>query len=198
MKLVEVDDKPLSSCTNNNMNIDDDSYSKPRVLSTLDNVMNGILEAKIPDADKWMLYSQALQRYLNHAKSNSNFVVPMNNSKNINEPEEFEDAFNFSLDNEMSGINTLRDSIDSISQPGVRNFFEQIRQQKTQPSEQPPVQTNRKKKKVLPPRHLPYRKKATIETRKRRAETSLSADMSRMRPCKVNLHRINWEPTTAR
>lgn len=205
MKLVEVDDNSLSTCTNNNnMHIDDSSYSKPRVLSTLDNVMNGILEGKMSDADKWLLYSQALQRYLNHAKINSrkadsNFVSPV--SKNMNGKDEYEDIFNFSLDNDMSGINTLRDSLDSISQPVVRSFFEQARQHSISPLEQSSVQPKKKKKKKAPTsalRRLPYRINATNETRKRRAENNLSGDISRIRPCKVNLRRINWESTMAR
>lgn len=218
MKLVEIDDNALSPCANSSVHIDDESYSKPRVLSTLDNVMNKVLRAQISDADKWMLYSQTLQKYLNHAKVNSrksdcNFAYPVNDSKSVFEKEK-EDTFNFSLgniSNEISGIDRIRDSLDSISQPSVKSFFENARQQNSAASrsplaaaeevlqDSPPPKVKKiKKKSKLIQRALPYRKKLTAEARKRRAENSLSVDISRMRPCKVSVQRINWEPTAAR
>lgn len=159
------------------------------------------------DGEKWTLYSQALQKYLNHTKistrKNDANILPVNNNESNRFP--VEESFNFSLGNisgrpslEMSGIMPLRDSLDSISQPAVRNFFEQARVANASVSEpennvsmataRPPT----RKRKATSRRHQPYR------TNKRRAESSLSADMSRMRPCKVALNRLNWEPTNAR
>lgn len=208
MKLVEIGDNILTSGTNNTIHLDDDSYLKPRVLSTLDNVMSEILRAPISDGDKWKLYSQALQRYLNHAKvtsrkSDCNFSVPMNNKESIPETEE---TFNFSLDNisdmhrtELSGISHIRDSIDSISQPSVRTFFEQARalspstsKRLSESVENVDLNSVQRPKKKTRKRIQPYRAK------KRTAENSLSADLSRIRPCKVSVQRLNWQPTRAR
>lgn len=211
MKLVEVDDSTLLSHTNNT--IDDESYSKPRVLSTLDNVMNEILRAQIPDADKWKLYSQALQRYLNHAKVNSTKNAPIIGNTN---PED--NPFNFSLgsfserfqnDVNMSGVQPLRDSLDSISQPSVRNFFEQARDHNFVVTEILPEEVEAVSRNPSPPqrqpkhtknhrRVLPYRLNMAPGTRKRRAENNLSANMSQIRPCKVSIQNIDWVPTTAR
>lgn len=205
MKLVEIDDNMHTSCSNV-PRIDDDSYLKPSVLSTLDGIMNEILRAPISDGDKWTLYSQALQKYLNHAKVTTkkpdcNFSYSPNKKEAIPGPEE---TFNFSLGSssesprlDMSGIPRIRDSIGSISQPTVRNFFEQARVLNT--SNPSPEQignvaldhalrgTKKAKRRVQP-----YR------ANKRRPETSLSADMSQIRPCKITVQRLNWEPTNAR
>lgn len=228
MRLVEIDDISSSTCANYDNRIDDDSYSKPCVMSTLDNAMNEILLAPMPDGEKWKLYTQTLQRYLNHSKFNarkidSNFSLPEkdNGSRNITfQPAE--NSFNLSLENfsptqqfDMSGVDYLRDSLDSISQPAVRNFFEKARKVNSHvgvssPSPAPilesevqhePVrQSQRSKKKPhksTARRVQPYRSNAGEATRKRRAETSLSNNLSLIRPCKVAMHRLHWEPSTA-
>lgn len=218
MKLVEIDDNNLSPSGNIGVIIDDNSYSKPRVMSTLDNVMNEILRAPITDSDKWKLYSQALQRYLNHSKNISkkndrNISCPINNDGNKGIPVE-ENSFNFSIGDipnqfDMSGVELIRDSLDSISQPSVRNFFERVRGNNISTSplqplpivevdEQPQQPKKRLPKKPGIRRVQPYRSNAGAATKKRRAETSLSADLSQIRPCKVTLQRVNWTPTTAR
>lgn len=88
MKLVEIDDRGLTTCVNNPMIIDDESYSKLRVMSNLDNVMNEILKTPMSDAEKWTLYSQVLQKYLNHAKISSRKIdtniLPVNNNNESN------------------------------------------------------------------------------------------------------------------
>lgn len=154
-----------------------------------------------------------LQKYLNHAKIKSrksdNFAHPVNDSKStVGKEKDDEDMFNFSLgdisntiQSEISGVNRIRDSLDSISQPAVRSLFEAVRQHNIPPavSPPPPPQPKIKKIKSKTMRRLqPYRQNSTIATRKRRAEISLSADMSRMKPCKVVIQRLNWEPTAAR
>lgn len=220
MKLVEIDDNNYSLSANNTMNIDDDSYLKPRVMPTLDNAMNEILRAPISDGDKWKLYSQALQRYLNHVKITSrknenNFSYPVNNVESKTIPVA-EDEFNFTLGSlsepaqlDISGVQRVRDSLDSISQPVVRDFFQKVREiRRSAPSSspsiveeeasQPPRNKKRKKKVSSARRVLPYRNASGAAGRKRPAENSLSHDISRMRPCKVALNRLNWEPTTAR
>lgn len=205
MKLVEIADNMHTACSNI-PRIDDDSYLKPRVLSTLDSVMSEILRAPISDGDKWTLYSQSLQKYLNHAKVTTkkpdcNFSYSPNNKETIPVDEE---TFNFSLGSiseaprlDMSVISPIRDSIDSISQPTVRNFFERARVLNT--SNPSPEKTGN-----VATAYVPRKKKRAIRrlqpsrAKKRRPETSLSADMSRIRPCKVTMQRLNWEPTNAR
>lgn len=218
MKLVEIDDNNLSPTGNIGVILDDNSYSNPRVMSTLDNAMNEILRAPMSDGDKWKLYSQALQRYLNHSKNISrkndrNSSCPINNDGNKGVPAE-ESAFNLSIGHiphqfDMSGVDFIRDSLDSISQPSVRSFFERARENNIstsplQPSpivevdEQPPLPKRRPPKKPAIRRVQPYRSNAGAATKKRRAEMSLSADLSQIRPCKVAIQRLNWTPTTAR
>lgn len=216
MRLIEMDDNGNTTqvYANSNNQIDDDNFLKPRVLSTLDNVMSEILKTQnTTDVDKWYLYSQALQKYLNYVKMNSkkvdnNSSYPDNNSKIIQQPE---DRLNNSfLQFDISGVEPFRDSLDSISQPVVRNFFEKARQANisldSSTSSLPIVElvTENKsapqKRRTKPKntvRVLPYRTRKA-KTTKRRAETSLSADISQVKPCKVRLERINWEPTSAR
>lgn len=227
MKLIEIGDNNISShAYNNDRYIDDEDYSKPRVLPTLDNIMNEILSAaNISDVDKWRLYSQALQRYLNQLKIASkknadeiksrhdhNSTYPEKN--NNNHFQTLEDTFNFSLPQfDMSGVEPIRDSLDSISQPAVRNFFERARNTNScfnvsrpasipteEDTPQPPQKAIAKKKKtnrrVLP--YSQYQTRSNTVRNKRRAENSLSADMSQIRPCKVLLSKLNWTPTNAR
>lgn len=205
MKLVELDDSNISSYAVNNNRIDDETYSKPYVLSSLDNTMNEILKAPMSDGDKWQLYSQALHRYLNHLKHtsrkiDSNFSYPKNSEE--------KDPFNVSLHSldsirntfgttsrrdafEMSGVDTIRDSLDTISQPTVRNFFENART--ALDSSPPKVRVTRRSTSKLNGPLKTRRKNA-----KRRAENSLSQDLSQIRPCKVVLNEINWKRTRAR
>lgn len=220
MKLVEIDDTNLSPCTNNGTHIDDDSYTKPCVMSTLDNAMNEILRAPISDGDKWKLYSQALRRYLSHSKFTSrkfddNVSYPITVNESRNKDTSAENLFNLSLGDislpnqlDISGVERIRDSIDSISHPNVKNFFEKAREaniisntslsSSNAEAEVPPKQ--RRKKKPSNPisvrRRLPQRNNGAAM--KRRAEMSLSADLSQIRPCKVAIQRLNWVPTTAR
>lgn len=229
MKLIEIDDNNISSnAYNNDRYIDDEDYSKPRVLPTLDNIMNEILRtANISDVDKWRLYSQALQRYLNHLKiaskkkaenyeiksshDHNSTYLEKNNNKHF---QTLEDTFNFSLPQfDMSGVEAIRDSLDSISQPTVRIFFEKARNTNScfnvsrpsipteEDTPQPPQKAIAKKKKTnrrVLPYSQQYHTRSNTISNKRRAENSLSADMSQIRPCKVLLSKLNWTPTNAR
>lgn len=69
MRLVEFSendkqhDQPLTSC------IKDEEYHVPHALQSLDKEMEGILNDSTIDVDqKWLLYHQALQRYLGFIK----------------------------------------------------------------------------------------------------------------------------------
>lgn len=103
MRLVEIDDTNSSTYANYGTRIDDSSYSKPYVMSNLDNAMNEILKASIPDGEKWRLYSQTLQRYLNHSKfstRNSDISITKNNCGDKHTPfQPAEISFNRSLEN---------------------------------------------------------------------------------------------------
>lgn len=229
MKLIEINDNNSPSYVNNNINVDDENYSKPRVLSTLDNIMNEILNKPISDSDKWQLYSQALQRYLNHVKygTQKNNYVPTSPEKIKNDTTAIGDAFNFSMPQfDISGVQPIRDSLDSISQPirdsldsisqpAVRQFFENARKSNDGITQSPPLlplpdpmdisnrqnqitpKKSRAKRRSNPRRVLPYQPRTRAVASKRRAENSLLAD-SQIRPCKVMLKRLNWEPTSAR
>lgn len=214
MKLVEIDDNNILPWANKATNLDDDSYANPRVMSTLDNVMNEILSSQLSDGEKWKLYSQALQRFLNHSKLKSRKIdsaLTTNiDDRKLKSPVA-ENTFNLSLGDisfpnqfDMSGVERIRDSMDNISQPSVRNFFEKAREasshsispQASDQAQAQPTQRRKRTKKNPSRRVQPYR--STAAAGKRRAERSLTADMSLIRPCKVALHRLNWSSTTAR
>lgn len=242
MKLVEINDNNNSSYANTSKFIDDEVYSKPRNLSSLDDAMNEILRSPISDVEKLQLYSQALQKYLNHIKVTARNIEPsISYPKNNKERHlSVEDSFNCSLQPfemngrdsfinsignatrpqslEMSGVQTIRDSLDSITQPIVRNFFENVRHRNapaspshlspniSNTSEQvlqlpvnnetiPTSKIRLKKKNEQPHRVLPYR---TVAGRKRQAEKTLSSDISSCRPCKVALQRLDWTTSNAR
>lgn len=229
MQLVEIGDMAQPTRTNNNIYADDESYSKPRVLSSLDNIMNEILKAPMSDGDKWKLYSQALHRYLNHAKfasRNTDHNISQTVGDNETDPSAIENPFNFSSitnfpphsfdiphssrDNsqfDVSGVSRMRDSLESISQPSVRNFFESYKTQNNSGTsngeslaQSPPKQKKKKKfKKSSANRVLPFRNAVSAATNKRRAENSLRQDVSQMRPLKVMVSRLqHWESSNAR
>jgi len=240
MKLVEIDDRDIPMLTNNNNSIDDENYTKPRVLSSLDDIMNKILKIPdISDLEKWKLYSQALNRYLNHAKITSrnmtnNFSTPQLTEKDCDQKSFMADnTFNFTLPQfEMSGVEPIRDSIDSITQPIVKDFFQKARNSITHNNETanvrrsntfademanvgigdiqmmpldplmppPPAPPQEQERSRAPQRRMnKNHQTSNMQLRsKRRAERSLSADISTIRPCKVLLSKLNWEPSTAR
>lgn len=222
MKLVEVDDNnnissPVNACTA----VDDDNYSKPRILSTLDSVMNKILNApSISYTDKWLLYSQALQRYLNHVKMNSQKTIdklPIPET-NISDNAVLDDKFNYLIprinisNTDMSGIEPIRDSLDSITQPAVRSFFERARNKdnlsntsssisssprlSVQPAAPTAIRPKKKAKKGVIRRSGPYMyTRSTTRLKKRQANNTLTAELN-LRPAKTCLQ--NWESTSAR
>lgn len=126
MKLVEIDD---------NTQVDqqqpsDDNFTAPRILSTLDNSMNAILNRHdINDIEKWAQYNQILHKYLHHLKKkNTQQMSPsveLNRSEILqNTPEAFRKRIS---DLNMSGLIPMKSSIDSITQPSVREFFERAK-----------------------------------------------------------------------
>lgn len=115
----------------------------------------------------------------------------------------------------ISGVQPLRDSIDSIQQPIVREFFEKTCQSNfsadkpisphiQQPVDNLPGYIGAKPKKTRPRLKrlrnfgsvLPYETRA--KAAKRRAEETLSVNVSQKRPCKVLMSRMNWVESNAR
>lgn len=133
MKLVDIDDTS-QPCTQQSKLPTDDDFMAPRIFSTLDSFMNGILNRRdINDGEKWILYNQALQKYLSHMKSlrtkNSSAQLPTNHiQSDQNYSNVTPSPFNKNIsDADITGIFPIRDSIDTISNPAVRSFFEQMR-----------------------------------------------------------------------
>lgn len=128
MKLVEIDDIPQST-SHNHVLLSDEQFTAPRTLSMLDNYMKIILErTDISDGEKWQLYSQTLQKYLNHMKRSE---VPNLNGQQFDSSisrDHTPYTFNNRLsDHDISGIFPMKPSIENISQPTVRAFFEQAK-----------------------------------------------------------------------
>lgn len=230
MQLVELDNinQPINNYQHNSIPINDETYSKPYVLSALDQLMDGILrKSGISDGDKWQLYNQSLQKYLNFVKLQSKKPQNLQNLQNPSESyrnlSKVDSAFCVpnDLSFNISGIEPLRDSLDSISVPIVRNFFEKIRENdgnfnnnymmssssslsKNEEIAQSQASTSEspKNKKSNRKRSLTYHDFSPVKTRSKarsKATTKRHADsaLSGIRPCKVILHNIAWDPTTA-
>lgn len=127
MKLVDID-AVVQPCSLPS----DENLTAPRILPMLDNSMNTILNRNdISDGAKWTLYNQTLQKYLYHMKKtnvqkpstqqspHSNISVPRHHT-----PDTFSNRIS---DHDISGIFPMKPSIEDISQPNVRQFFEQAR-----------------------------------------------------------------------
>lgn len=114
----------------------DTNYAAPRVLSTLDELMNEILNrCDMSDSDKWKLYNQALQRYLifvkhtNSRNQSKQSETPTEQNRTISENNHRFDSFSLQHPiSDISGVDAMRDSLDSIQQPNVRDFFERMRE----------------------------------------------------------------------
>lgn len=132
MKLVPVDD--ISHSAVDQSHLPDENFTASRILSILDDSMNAILNRNdINDGEKWTLYNQTLQRYLNHMKKTHS------QNSNVQRPQKFQSeetynrhhtpsAFNNSIsEHDISGIFPMKPSIESALQPNVREFFEQAR-----------------------------------------------------------------------
>lgn len=136
MKLVEIGDvgqgyadQPLPSLPT------DENLTAPRILSMLDKSMNAILNQNdISDGEKWILYNQTLQKYLYHMK---NAHAQKSNTQQLSHNIPIDvlesrhhtpDTFNNRLTGQdISGIFPIKPSISDITQPNVREFFEQAR-----------------------------------------------------------------------
>lgn len=140
MKLIDIDDDGATPYQSNNLYQtmqSDKKFMEPRTLSMLDNSMNDILNrGDMADGEKWILYNQTLHRFLNYMKNaRSPITIEKTSSQAMqNTTPQFDrrnqtiNAFDGHIsDNSLNGIFPMRDSIESISQPNVRDFFQQIR-----------------------------------------------------------------------
>lgn len=210
MKLVELrrEDARVIPSVHGDMTVSDDNYSKPKVLSLLDKQMSVILQNdNKSDFDKWSLYKQTLQRYLNFIENGKAQTI-QSNMANYKEAKPNDTSFDSSLlGNDISGIfpleNVSRNSLDNISMPSVREFFEKVRDKSssfTQSSKNlsmPSANVNQEiAKSIQPLRRKPRKKRdynnlsspRTTRARgasKRRAELALTS----VKPCKVALFR---------
>lgn len=136
MKLVDIDDVTHSSSGPSNHSMpSDDNFITPRILSLLDNAMNDILNrSDVDDGEKWILYNQSLQRYLNYMKKTRSPNINTQHATNtqLSGSEQWNRSLNpfdsHTSDHNLTGIVPIRDSIDNISQPNVRQFFEHARE----------------------------------------------------------------------
>lgn len=117
MKLVEFDDNNLSS---SKIEYSDEQYRAPRVLQHLDKEMGQILQmSNLSDTEKLSFYNQVLRRYL----------VFVNQARHIHQAKSKEEDENDHLQQSLlfNESGCTRDSIDAISQPSVKKFFESLR-----------------------------------------------------------------------
>lgn len=133
MKLVPLDDTTYSSAGQSHLS--DENFTAPRILSILDTSMKAILNRNdINDGDKWTLYKQTLQRYLNQIKKNH---TTNSNVQQLPQKNEFEDLYhrhntpstfnNHISEHDISGIFPMNPSVDSMLPPNVKQFFDQAR-----------------------------------------------------------------------
>lgn len=110
MKLIEYDDNDVNAIHMHHPIHSDIKYAEPKILHSLDSIMGQILNKKdLSDNEKWNLYNQTLQRYLHFANKSDK----MNSQGNINLEAEHQFP---------------RDSLDTITQPTVREFFKSARE----------------------------------------------------------------------
>lgn len=105
----------------------DYNFTAPRMLSILDRSMNEILSCRdMDDSEKWLHYNQALQKFLNYMKKAR---VPSTHNIDVEQRNRTIDAFDGHISEpNITGVHPLRDSLESISQPSVRDFFQQLRE----------------------------------------------------------------------
>lgn len=220
MKLIELDsiDQTNNEFIHTSSPISDETYSKPYVLSALDRLMNDILKKSgLSDGEKWQLYNQTLQRYLN-------FVKAQSKEKNSASTSIQSKAYDSNLDDtrrdftllrdssfNMSGVDPIRDSLDTISVPVVRDFFMNAREKNDplntswrslpspQPQQQQPslpkvVNERPKKKAVRKVNHyIQFNSNPSSRSKAVAKKRHAEALLSQIRPRKV----IAWEPTNA-
>lgn len=102
MKLVSIDE-PHHITKEYNLQLPDEYFTNPNVLFNLDGQMTHILSRQdLPDSEKWTMYSQVLQKYLRHQnKATKPSSIVATNPGN---------------------------SLQTITQPSVREFFESARE----------------------------------------------------------------------
>lgn len=137
MKLIDIDETTPTH-PSNDLHQSDANFVTPRTLSMLDGAMNDILNrCDIPDGEKWILYNQTLQKFLNYmkkARSQDKLPSTIHNTIPDQRNQSLSDQRNQSRatfdgrmsDNSLSGIFPMRDSIELIQQPAVRDFFQQF------------------------------------------------------------------------
>lgn len=234
MKLVELESEDRFN--NNNKihqgacTLSDGAYTKPHVLPALDRLMDEILQKTgISDADKWQLYNQTLQKYLNFVKVTSEkqhrFNSQLEDSNDYSHSSFQKHDQSFSKQGDMafnlSGVEPIRDSLDSISAPIVRNFFENARENGAYTNDHrssSPLASNevlmskpaqriskksghviekRSKKKAQRKKSLMYQPWSPLKTRSTKAKKRQADELlASMIPCKVVIER--WQPTAAR
>lgn len=139
MKLVDIDEATSHQSHDSHHTLQSDTnFVAPRTLSLLDRAMNDILNrCDIPDNEKWMIYNQTLQKFLSYMRNKRTQDTIQNSpstrhksiqSEQRNHTQNTFDRHisNFSL-NDIFPVTDARDSIDLISPPIVREFFEQAR-----------------------------------------------------------------------
>lgn len=133
MRLVEFDSTAPNLEHMYNQLLPDNEYAKPRVLSKLDSSMSEILNRNdIPDSKKLIFYNELLRKYLHFTnKNNSAHLVQSNND--VIPPSNFDLGDSFTQ-RSMTDLLPGRDSLDNITQPSVRDFFESLREENRQPS----------------------------------------------------------------
>lgn len=208
MKLVEIDDNSQVPTDQSYLSLpSDENVTAPRILSILDNFMNAILNRHdINDGEKWTLYNQALQRYLNHIKK-SNVQNSVNQQSPNNIPFDDQDrrhtpdTFNNRIsDHNISGVFPMKTSIENISEPIVRDFFEQARMRDENPFSPSTISAESLDDSIPPNLHkspksplheamsisIPTSQEArNVTNRRRKGKRGAAHDMTRIHPYKV-------------
>lgn len=141
MRLVEINDDEYTNTHTKNidqhiytMNDSDDTYFKPKVLSSLDKEMDAILRnSEMNEYDKWNLYKRTLHKYLNFIDTTrkSGNVSDTSSNKEKNQKDWLNNTFTEHPPRYTRVFDTAaspkRDSLDKVTAPLVREFFENIR-----------------------------------------------------------------------
>lgn len=177
MRLVECEDDADADNHREIQTISDAEYSKPKLLQSLDGAMAQILNKKdLSDNEKCVLYNQVLRKYLYIAGNNNNNRIDTEYPK---------------------GLMNNRDSLDMITQPTVKHFFESVREKSNADpfilgvnpflsdiSFSPPSTRSGLK------RDGPSSRKKAKPSRKRKSTDNIT------KPCSIQLER--WEPCSTK
>lgn len=143
MQLVEINNESVGD-TQQSQQLKKPSntgYMEPKTLYDLDSEMHSIINSNSPDNEKWVLYNQALLRYLHFAAKIRSGHHEARATENMDQ------SFN-------NLLNNTHDTLNDISLPSVRDFFIKAREQSTTDEHNQTMHSVQSEKYIQPPMQI--------------------------------------------